>query len=141
MTKAVNHRSFRRWMSVITDTFQSGLSIPLFTFCSKLIGHLPKELHVGHYKRLIAFIIQSLVFCSQRDMRRCLLRRLHGLESLDVFANRVHVSQPQRTLGPRGFCSRNLLWKLTRSCFLRSCLVWHLIPAFVETILMQILLC
>ena len=29
------HRSFRRWMSTI-DTFQSGLPIPLFTFCSKL---------------------------------------------------------------------------------------------------------
>ena len=30
------HMSFRRWMSTI-DTFQSGLPIPLFTFCSKLI--------------------------------------------------------------------------------------------------------
>ena len=29
------HRGFRRWMSTI-DTFQSGLPIPLFTFCSKL---------------------------------------------------------------------------------------------------------
>ena len=28
-------RSFRRWMSTI-DTFQSGLPIPLFTFCSKI---------------------------------------------------------------------------------------------------------
>ena len=77
-------------MSVITDTFQSGLSIPLFTLCSKLIGQLPKELPLGHYRRLIAFIIQSLVFCSQWDMRRCLLRRLHGLENLDVF---VRVSK------------------------------------------------
>ena len=30
------HRSFERWMSVI-DTFQSGLPIPLFDFCSKFI--------------------------------------------------------------------------------------------------------
>ena len=30
------HRSLRRWMSTI-DAFQSGLPIPLFTFCSKLI--------------------------------------------------------------------------------------------------------
>ena len=30
------HRSFRWWMSNI-DTCQSGLCIPLFTFCSKLI--------------------------------------------------------------------------------------------------------
>jgi len=29
------HRSFRKWMST-TDTFQSGLHIPLFTFCSTL---------------------------------------------------------------------------------------------------------
>ena len=29
-------RSFRRWMLTI-DTFQSGLPVPLFTFCSKLI--------------------------------------------------------------------------------------------------------
>ena len=30
------HRSFRRWMST-SDTIQSGLPIPLFSFCSKLI--------------------------------------------------------------------------------------------------------
>ena len=30
------HRSFQRWMSAI-DTFKSGLPIPLFIFCSKLI--------------------------------------------------------------------------------------------------------
>ena len=30
------NRSFRRWMSTI-DTFQSGLPIPFFTFCSKRI--------------------------------------------------------------------------------------------------------
>ena len=29
------HRSFRRWMPTI-DTFQPRLSIPLFTYCSKL---------------------------------------------------------------------------------------------------------
>ena len=31
------HRRFRRWVSTV-DTFQSGLPIPLFTFCSKLIA-------------------------------------------------------------------------------------------------------
>ena len=36
MSRAVIHRSFRRWMSTI-DTFQCGPPIPLFTFCSKLI--------------------------------------------------------------------------------------------------------
>ena len=36
MSRADTHRSFRRWMSTI-DSFQSGLPIPLFTFCSKLI--------------------------------------------------------------------------------------------------------
>ena len=31
-----SHRGFQRWMSTI-DTFQSGLPIPLFTFCSMLV--------------------------------------------------------------------------------------------------------
>ena len=36
MLKVVHPQSVRRWMSTI-DTFQSGLPIPLFTVCSKLI--------------------------------------------------------------------------------------------------------
>ena len=36
------HRSFRKWM-LTTDTFQSGVHIPLFTFCSKLANWICEE--------------------------------------------------------------------------------------------------
>ena len=49
------HRSFQRWMSTI-NTFQSGLPIPLFTFCSKLIQSV----------RLMACVVCHLLRQSSR---------------------------------------------------------------------------